>query len=279
MLGEELLPQPAGVIAVDQFDGQPGQIANVGDVGHLTTYLPASIVGRMGMNTNYIARFAEDAARSLKRAGLWDLALELPGAETTALRADLLTDRFFWRLDQPAAAEAAVALLAQEDPPLAGFYQAQLAYTRLLFGLAPRSDDEARVRAGFAAAAQDQRLVSWATFWIGIVTEKFDDAPQQAKQHYTQALHAAVKDEDLLLESYAIRHLGGLALDSGDASGLDYLRRSYQLRAALGARPQTAAAAATYAAALPPGAEAEELNSVAARTARELGLTWLIKSL
>ncbi|GAB2591432.1 hypothetical protein Aab01nite_39070 [Paractinoplanes abujensis] len=233
----------------------------------------------MSANATYIGKAAEYAARSLQRAGLWDLALELPGAETTAVRAGLLTDRFFWQLDQPAAAEAAVTALAREDPTLAGFYEAQLAYTRLLFGLAPRPDDDARVRAGFTAAAQDQRLVNWATLWIGIVTEKFDDAPQPAKQYYTQALDAAVKDEDLLLESYAIRHLGGLTLESGDASGLDDLRRSYQLRAALGARPQTAAAAATYAAALPPGAEAEELKTVAARTARELGLTWLIKSL
>lgn len=135
------------------------------------------------------------------------------------------------------------------------------------------------MRAGFAAASGDERLAGWATFWTGIVTEKFDGAPEQAKASYTKALDSAVKDEDLLLESYAIRHLGALALESGDATGLDDLRRSYQLRAALGTRPQTAAAAASYAAELPPSAEAEELNRLAARTACELGLTWLAKSL
>ncbi|WP_067474897.1 hypothetical protein [Actinomadura hibisca] len=233
----------------------------------------------MSMNTNYIARTAGTAAASLKRAGLWDLALELPEGGATALRAELLTDRFFWRLDDPADAEAAVAALSQEEPTLGGFYDAQLAYTRLLFGLDPRPDDTARVRAGFSAATGDPRVASWATFWTGIITEKFDDAPEAAKEHYAQALDSAVQDEDLLLESYAIRHLGALALENGDASGLDDLRRSYQLRAALGARPQTAAAAATYAAALPPGTEAGQLTRLAAQTARELGLTWLIKSL
>ena len=69
------------------------------------------------------------------------------------------------------------------------------------------------------------------------------------------------------------------ALQAGDAGGLDLLRRSYQLRAALGARPQTAAAAATLAAALPPGAEAGQLREAARITATELQLTWLLGSL
>jgi hypothetical protein len=91
---------------------------------HLTTYPFARIVGRMNMNTNYTARSVEAAAQSLKRAGLWDLALELPMSDTTALRAEILTDRFFWRLDDPAGAEAAVAALSEEDPARGGFYDA-----------------------------------------------------------------------------------------------------------------------------------------------------------
>ncbi|MEV0663696.1 hypothetical protein ACIBI3_20960 [Actinomadura luteofluorescens] len=233
----------------------------------------------MGLNTTYTARSAADAARSLKHAGRWDLALELPGAETAALRAELLTDRFFWRLDDPTEAEAAVTVLSQKDPALGGFYDAQLAYTRLLFDLDPRSDDEGRARTGFFRATKDQRLMGWATFWTGIVTENFDDALGHAREHYTRALDSALENGDLLLESYAIRHLGAMALADGDPAGLDDLRRSYQLRAALGARPQTAAAAATYAAALPPAAEAEQLTGLAARTARELGLTWLNQAL
>lgn len=232
----------------------------------------------MNVNTAYIDGATANAARSLTRAGLWDLALESPAAVTAALRAEILTDRFFWRLGKAAEAEDAVAALSRDDPALGVFYDARLACTRLLFELDPRSDDEARARAGFAAAAEDERVASWATFWTGIVIERFDADSERAKEHYTEALGSALKDEDLLLESYAIRHLGALALEDGDATGLDQLRRSYHLRAALGARPQTAAAAAAYAAELAPGAEADQLNALAARTARELGLTWLSQS-
>ena len=84
---------------------------------------------------------------------------------------------------------------------------------------------------------------------------------------------------DLMLESYAVRHLGDHALRAADPGGLDLLRRSYQLRAALGARPHTAAAAATLAGALPAGAEAGQLREAARLTARELGLTWLLGTL
>jgi hypothetical protein len=100
-----------------------------------------------------------------------------------------------------------------------------------------------------------------------------------AVPRYTEALGWAREQGDLMLESYAVRHLGDHALEAGDAGGLDLLRRSYQLRAALGARPHTAAAAATLAAALPPGAEAGQLREAARITATELQLTWLLGSL
>lgn len=233
----------------------------------------------MNMDTHYIVQAAEDAARSLKRAGLWDLALEVPGADSTALRAEILTDSFWWRLEESAEAEAAVAALLEKDPLLGMFYDAQIAYTRVLFGVDPRPDDGQRARAGFSAAADDERLAHWATFWLGVVADHVDHTPEQSTEHYTQALDGALKDEDLMLESYAIRHLGGQAMENGDMTGLDLLRRSYHLRAALGARPQTAAAAATLASSLPPGTEAEQLKKIAAGTARELRLTWLIKAL
>lgn len=39
VLAEELPSQLAWLLTVDQLDGHPGQIANVGNVTHLTTYL------------------------------------------------------------------------------------------------------------------------------------------------------------------------------------------------------------------------------------------------
>jgi hypothetical protein len=69
-------------------------------------------------------------------------------------------------------------------------------------------------------------------------------------------------------------------LASDPETGLDLLRRSYHLRAALGARPQTAAAAAALAEALPPeSTERDHLLQTAAATARELNLTWLKSAL
>ncbi|MEV6865036.1 hypothetical protein AB0M44_29000 [Streptosporangium subroseum] len=113
----------------------------------------------------------------------------------------------------------------------------------------------------------------------GVVVEHLDHAPEQANKRYLHAFDAAVKDQDLMLESYAIRHLGGQAIADGDMAGLDLLRRSYRLCADLGARSQIASAAVMLAACLPPGAEAEQMKETAAHTARELGLTWLIKAL
>jgi hypothetical protein len=99
---------------------------------------------------------------------------------------------------------------------------------------------------------------------------------------FARAYAAALRDADPLLESYALRHQGGHAVesDAGRETGMDLLRRSYHLRAALGARPQTAAAAATLAEVLPPeSTERDHLLQTAAATAHELNLTWLTSAL
>jgi hypothetical protein len=126
----------------------------------------------MNMNTTCIVNPAEDSARALTRAGLWDLALELLGTVSTALRAEILTDRFWWRLEGSATTEAAVAALLEEDPLLGGFYDAQLAYTRTLFGIGSRPEDPQRARVGFAGATEDERLTGWASFWLRASQQK-----------------------------------------------------------------------------------------------------------
>src|SRR5260370_39888066 len=115
----------------------------------------------------------------LKRCGLWDEALAILPSDATALRAELLTDRFWWRLDGQAEAEQAVAALREEDGLLAAFLDSQLAYTRLLFGQSPRPGDLARARAGFDSATRAQRLAGWALFWSGVAADVLeqDDAP------------------------------------------------------------------------------------------------------
>jgi hypothetical protein len=234
----------------------------------------------MDPETTYLVAFGPDPARALLRAGLWEHALAaVPADGLGPWRAQILADRFWWQLADPAGAEAAVAALAAADRVLARLCAAQLAYTRLVFRAGPRPADPELARDGFTAASGDTRLAGWGTFWLGVLADHVDHSPAAAVPRYTGALGWAREQGDLMLESYAVRHLGDHALEAGDAGGLDLLRRSYQLRAALGARPHTAAAAATLAAALPAGAEAGQLREAARITATELQLTWLLGSL
>lgn len=233
----------------------------------------------MDPETTYLVAAGPDPARALLRAGLWQHALAAVPAGGLAWRAQILADRFWWQLEDLAGAEAAVTALAAADPVLARFCAAQLAYTRLVFRAGPRPADPGQARDGFTAASGDARLAGWGTFWLGVLADHVDHSPATAVPRYTGALDWAQEQGDLMLESYAVRHLGDHALEAGDAGGLDLLRRSYQLRAALGARPHTAAAAVTLAAALPAGAETGQLRETARLTATELQLTWLLGAL
>jgi hypothetical protein len=233
----------------------------------------------MDYDTAYITDRALDVARALQRVGRWDEALAVVPPGELAARAEILTDRFWWRLDDPAEAESAIVDLASHDRVLSGFYGAQLGYTRLLFQLSPRAGDLDQTRDGFAAAARDPRLDGWGTFWLGTMADNIDHDPEAAARYYATALCLSHGHDDPLLESYAVRHQGDHALASDEGLGLHLLRRSYYLRATLGARPQTAAAAVTLAEALAPGQEADQLRETAGITARELGLTWLLRGL
>jgi hypothetical protein len=230
----------------------------------------------MNDDAPYIMGRGPDLARALQRAGRWDEALALLPAGERAARAEILADRFWWQHRDPGAAEAAVSDLASGDPVLAGFYGAQLAYTRLLFQLGPGPGDLDLARDGMTAAARDPRLDGWGTFWLGALADNIDHDPEAAAACYATALSLSRSHDDPLLESYAVRHQGDHAMASDQELGLGLLRRSYYLRAALGARPQTAAAAVTLADALPPGQEADQLRETAAITARELRLAWLL---
>jgi hypothetical protein len=215
-------------------------------------------------------------ARTLQRGGRWDDALAVLPGDQRAARAEVLADRFWWRLDGDAEAAAAVSDLASDDPVLAGFYGAQLAYTRLLFQLDPGPGDLDLARDGFTAAARDRRLNGWGAFWLGVLAEHIDHDPETAAISYAAALPLSRQHDDPLLESYVARHQAGHAIARDREVRIGLLRRSYHLRAALGARPQTAAAAVTLAGELRPGEEAGQLREAAAITARELRLTWLL---
>lgn len=226
-------------------------------------------------NEPYIVR---SAARRLHRAGEWDGALALladePDTDVAGLRAQILVDRHWWRVDDPAPAHAALDAL---DPGSlqAMYLHAQLAYMRILFGRDPRSDDAQTADAGFRAAARDESLRGWGVFWLGVLADNVHADPATAKARYGEALELCRKEGDLLLESYVARHLGGHAIEHDRSEGEMLLRRSLHLRSALGTRPQVVAAQATLAGELPEGPERAMLREVARLTADELGLTWL----
>ena len=238
---------------------------------------PGGPAGRLDLVARLVSRLHLD--------GEWDGALALlDGADsdgkeggTAAMRARILVERYWWRLDDPAPAERAVAGL--EDPALRGYLAAQLAYTRILFALGPRPGDERVMHAGLQEAARDETWRGWATFWQGAVADNVQDDPGTARQRYGEALALCRDGDDLLLESYVARHQGGHLIKSDRPAGEMLLRRSLYLRSALGARPQTAAAQATLAGELTPGPERDMLVLAARSAASELGLTWLNKQL
>jgi hypothetical protein len=222
----------------------------------------------VGESRSDAAQLRSDAAHSRSDAA----ELRSDAAE---LRAQILVERHFWRLDDPSAAEAAVGALDPQSSP-AAMLGAQLAYTRVLFDREPLADDPHTAGAGFRAAARDEALRGWATFWLGVVADQVEHDPATARTRYEEAWDLCRERSDPLLESYVVRHLGGAAIERGDrATGELLLRRSLHLRAALGARPQVAAAQVQLAGELPPGAERDLLLEAARLTAEELGLTWL----
>jgi len=222
-------------------------------------------------------------ARHLWRAGQWFAALRWLDEANPALRAEIAVDRYWWRLTEAdeAEARAAVDALVAENPAstLGALLRGQLAYTRVVFDRSPRADDVERADEDFARAAADPAWRGWASFWRGVVADNLREDPAVAADFYAIAAEHAAVDRDLLLESYLVRHQGAHLLEEDPDQGVLLLRRSLQLRAALGARPQIAAAQVALAMVLPPGDEVDTLREAAAFTATELQLAWLSESL
>ena len=232
-------------------------------------------------DATYFASVDLAPARHLQRAGQWDTALALlpEGPQALLLRAEILVERHMWRLDQPDEALAAVERLRDAQPEPAAFLTGQLEYwRRILRPGAPQIADDPI--ATFAALAADERFGGWTGFWHAVSLELLGRDASAAAVGYERALAEATARGDLLLESYAVRHLGSQAWDAGRGEqAIALLERSLDLRAARAARPHTAAAQAALAEVLgetPGGAErVASLRSVVTATAEELGLTWL----
>jgi hypothetical protein len=214
------------------------------------------------------------------------------------LRADILTDRHQWRLDDRTEALEAIDAIRTENPDLARLLTAQLDYWVRLFkrdDLPALVEDPVEEFQQVVKAATDPGLRDWATFWFAVSTENLRADTGTARPLYADVLARATERGELLLASYASRHCGGVTLfDDGEVDkGLELLRLSVYQRATVGARPQLAAAQTLLAMALDdvaatePGTtpkpesgkvsspETDLLRSLVAHSAQELGLTWL----
>lgn len=226
-------------------------------------------------DVTYIERADLAPARYLQRAGRWQAALDLIAGKddpvAAELRAEILVERHVWCLDKPDDAHAAVK--AVTNPALATMLTAQLEYWRRLFQL--DGDPGPDPIAGFAEVAHHPVLGAWATFHHAIISQNLNDDAATAAAGYARARELA--PDDRFLESYVVRHQGDQLINQlrDREAGIALLRRSLQLRAALGARPQVAAAQVQLAGELPPGPEADELRAIARETAIELNIPWL----
>ncbi|MGY0233031.1 hypothetical protein [Longispora urticae] len=245
----------------------------------------------MTLDEAYLSRPELAVARHLQRAGQWNLALDHLGttlpdghaegpaaqgaAPTThaapdpvraALIAEITVDRFLWQLGDVAPALAAIAALG--DTPLATLLTGQVTYWGRLFSLDLPGLDADPVDL-FATVLDAPELGGWPIFWHAVSTENLRGDTPTATVGYEKVRQWARDTGDVLLESYATRHL---------ATGEDTVplfRLSVQQRAAAGARPQLAAAQNTLADVLGDTPEAAELRTLVAHTAEELGISWL----
>jgi hypothetical protein len=207
----------------------------------------------------YLADPALAPAVHLMRAGQWDMALKFLGDSNADLRAEITADRFMWQLGS-----IDMQVINAASPELATVLTARISYWHKLFELEGGPDvDEAAVYSATPGG--------WAAFWHAVVQDNLHENAELAKAEYARARDLAI--DDPFLESYVIRHQGYHLLDTDREAGLTMLRRSLQLRAALGARPQTAAAQLALASALgDDDPEANDLRAIAWATAEELDM-------
>lgn len=232
----------------------------------------------MKSDRTYYAESDLGRARRLQRAGDWDGALRLvpDSALGAVLRAEILADRHAWCVDPLDEAMAAIRAIADAEPDVADFLTAVLEYWRRLFRSADKPLGPDPLAEFTRLDTSDAKLApGWTTFWRGVALENLGGDDEGAQAQYRRALGVALDEEDLLLESYVVRHQGFYLLKQDRDAGIMLLRRSLYLRAGCGARPHVAAAQAGLAEALGVGPESVLLNRLVAHTARELNLVWL----
>jgi hypothetical protein len=208
----------------------------------------------------YLSDPALAPARHLQRAGQWAHALALAG-DHADLRAEILTERFIWRMT---GADEAVAAARAAAEPVRSLLLAQISYTHKASERpSPVDIDELAV---FVAVGD-----GWAHFWRGCVLDNALHRPDQARAAFAEA--RARMGEDRFLESYVVRHEAFHLIDTDRPAAIALARRSLHLRSALGTRAQTAAAQYLLADLLAPDdPEVAQLREAHHATATELDI-------
>jgi tetratricopeptide (TPR) repeat protein len=178
--------------------------------------------------------------QELRGQGRWDEALELTNDPFE--RADLLNEQALFTGSAEAREAAGRELMRAEARLLQE--QGRILHARFL---AERKEDPRELELferslELAREAGDERLESWARFWIGIVHQVVRNDHATSLPHFESSYEAAKSRGDTLLQSYAIRHLGFAWYESGrKEDGLRALEESLELRRAEGFLPGVAA--------------------------------------
>jgi hypothetical protein len=207
------------------------------------------------------------AARALMLAGQWAQAGDLLGGAVAAdegeravlavAAAEVAVDQDFWIRTYGGAAaisHASATLAAAPDPGCEhdiAFLRLKRDYNLELFGSedgepswGPDGRDPAVLAdlAGRATALRDSApdggRRAWSAFYAGLVADVLNGDPEAARPWYAEASTAGQEAGDDLVVSYALRHLGFLALQDGDADlAREHSRRSLELRQRSGCVP------------------------------------------
>jgi tetratricopeptide (TPR) repeat protein len=187
------------------------------------------------------ARVAE-----LRGLGRWAEALEL--VRDPLERADVLNEQALFTGSAEAREAAGRELLRAE----ARLLQEQGRMLHAAF-LAERVEDPRELKLfcrslELAREAGDERLESWAEFWIGIAYQVVRGDNDASLPHFQASYDWAAANGDTLLRSYAARHLGFGWYEQGRKDeGLKALEESLELRRADGFLPGVAAGLLTLA--------------------------------
>jgi tetratricopeptide (TPR) repeat protein len=185
--------------------------------------------------------------RELRGRGRWDEALEL--TDDPFERADLLNEQALFTGSAEAREAAGRELLRAEGRLLQE--KGRILHAKFLAERGPEDPAELECferSLELAREAGDERLESWAHFWVGIVHQVIRGDHDTALPHFQRAYDWAKANGDSLLRSYAVRHLGFGWYDQGRRDdGLRALEESVELRRADGFLPGVAAGLLTLA--------------------------------